>query len=112
MNQLKAAGRWAVSARGRSMIRKWSFRAALFLSALTLLCWIDFGAISYLEQSDFRPDDEFEYFIYDCPSFPFLIAGFYASFGAIILLVAGGLLILWEVGLRFKNRSAILNGLH
>ncbi|MEN3941057.1 hypothetical protein WJU23_07180 [Prosthecobacter sp. SYSU 5D2] len=99
MNQLKAAGRWAVSERGRSTIRKWSFRSALIFSAVTVLCWVDFLALSYLEQSSFRPEDEFEYFIYECPSFPFLIAGFYAAFGAIILLVAGGLLMLCEFAL-------------
>ena len=94
------------------MIRKWSFRAALFLSALTLLCWIDFGTLTYLEESEFQSEEGIDYFVLDSPSLPFLIAGLYAAFGAVFLLVAGGMLMLWEVGLRFKNRAAILNGLH
>lgn len=49
--------------------------------------------------------------ITDSLSFPFLIAGLYAAFGAVFLLVAGGMLVLWEVGLRLKNRAGLRVGI-
>lgn len=51
------------------MIRKWSFRAALFLSALTLLCWIDFGTLTYSEQSELPAEEGIDYMITDSLSF-------------------------------------------
>ena len=86
------------------MIRKWSFRAALFLSALTLLCWVDFLALIYLEESDFRSEEGGEYCPAGSPSLPLLIAGVYAAFGAVMFLVMSGLLLAYDYVMKIKKQ--------